>query len=170
MRLSGAIYLSCTKNENVKILASGSWWFRPGVSVGKNLRASWRKFPSPRESQNSDRREVRAGIWSRSVFCQENGLIVNLVSKLSTVLGTTMKNAPRKLRKQITFAGATSQTIRKTWHQNPLSRSLLGLCSVSTGYLIGGQRRLSGIDYQAFRFCEIGAFLRVSKTDFLTKP
>ncbi len=33
---------------------------------------------------------------------------------------------------------ATSLSVRKTLHQNPLSRALLGLCSVSAGYLIGG--------------------------------
>ena len=32
----------------------------------------------------------------------------------------------------------TSQSTRKTWHPNPHLAPLVGLCSVSAGYLIGG--------------------------------
>ena len=33
---------------------------------------------------------------------------------------------------------ATSQSVRNTLHSNPHLAPLVGLCSVSTGYLIGG--------------------------------
>jgi len=70
----------------VKISAADSRWCRHSVSVGKILRAHGGKIPSPRESQNSVRREVRADSRGGRGFCQENGLNVNLVSNLSTVL------------------------------------------------------------------------------------
>jgi hypothetical protein len=60
------------------------------------------------------------------------------------------------------FARVANMSVRKTLHQNPLSRALLGLCPVSAGYLIGGWANKSMLI-----FSDLG-FLR--KAHFFENP
>ena len=60
----------------------------------------------------------------------------------------------------------TSQSIRKTWHPNPHLAPLVGLCSVSAGYLIGGWASYPILIIRRLGFVKSGHFYVFRKPIF----
>ena len=93
---------------------------------------------------NKQSRQIFLKIGSQFAWTSDRAECrVELVPTLLRRVGCLWSVASWNLPTQITQIAncklwPTSQSIRKTWHPNPHLAPLVGLCSVSAGYLIGG--------------------------------